>query len=102
MARVRGAVRTRPHRISCGVADGRSGPPTPTSRTVTLVAVGAAAVFAAAAITLGLVGEQLWGGWYWPALVFAAGESTLSVFGPVWLLGIAQRRLNQSFRWPVR
>src|SRR5207344_3298104 len=34
------------------------------SRTVTLVAVGAAALFAAAAIALGLVGEQLWGGWY--------------------------------------
>ncbi|HEY6687055.1 MAG TPA: acyltransferase [Propionibacteriaceae bacterium] len=68
------------------------------SRTVTLVAVGAAAVFAAAAIALDVVG-QLWGGWYWPALVFAAGESTLSVFGPVWLLGVAQRRLNRSFRW---
>ncbi|HEX3198026.1 MAG TPA: acyltransferase [Propionibacteriaceae bacterium] len=52
------------------------------SRIVTLVAVGAAAVFAAAAIALDVVG-QLWGGWYWPALVFAAGESTLSVFGPV-------------------
>ena len=70
------------------------------SRTVTLVAVGAAAVFAAAAIALGVVGEQLWGGWYWPALVFAAGESTLSVFGPVWLLGVAQRRLNRSFGGP--
>jgi hypothetical protein len=30
MARVRGAVRTGHHGISCGVADGRSGPPTPT------------------------------------------------------------------------
>jgi hypothetical protein len=72
------------------------------SRTVTLAVVGAAGVFAAAAIALGVVGEQLWGGWYWPALVFAAGESTLSVFGPVWLLGVAQRRLNRSFRWAVR
>ena len=42
---------------------------------------------------------KLWGGWYWSALVFAAGESTLSVFGPVWLLGVAQQRLNRSFRW---
>ena len=33
-------------------------------------------------------------------VVFAAGESTLSVFGPVWLLGVAQRRLNRSFRGP--
>jgi hypothetical protein len=42
------------------------------SRIVTLAAVCAAAVFAAAAIALDVVGEQLWGGWYWPALVFAA------------------------------
>jgi hypothetical protein len=68
------------------------------SRTVTLVAV-AAAAFAASAVVLGVAGEQLWGGWHWPAFVFAAGESTLSVFGPVWLLGVAQRRLNRSFRW---
>jgi len=69
------------------------------SRTVTLAAVGASAAFAASAVAVGVVGEQLWGGWHWPALVFAAGESTLSVFGPVWLLGVAQRRLNRSFRW---
>jgi hypothetical protein len=31
--------------------------------------------------------------------VFTAAESTLSVFGPVWLLGVAQQRLNWSFRW---
>jgi hypothetical protein len=69
------------------------------SRTVTLAAVGASAAFAASAVALGVVGEQLWGGWHWPAVVFAAGESTLSVFGPVWLLGVAQRQLNRSFRW---
>jgi fucose 4-O-acetylase-like acetyltransferase len=69
------------------------------SRTVTLVAVGAAAAFAASAVVLSVAGEQLWGGWHWPAFAFAAGESTLSVFGPVWLLGVAQRRLNRSFRW---
>jgi hypothetical protein len=68
------------------------------SRTVTLLAVGAAAVFAASAVALDVVGD-LWGGWHWPAFVFAAGESTLSVFGPVWLLGVAQRRLNRSFEW---
>jgi hypothetical protein len=69
------------------------------SRTVTLVAVCAAAAFAAFAVALGVAGDRLWGGWHWAALVFAAGESTLSVFGPVWLLGVAQRRLNRSFRW---
>jgi hypothetical protein len=31
--------------------------------------------------------------------VSLATESTLSVFGSVWLLGVAQRRLNRSFRW---
>jgi MFS family permease len=67
------------------------------SRTVTLVAVGAAAAFAASAVALGVVGDQLWGGWHWPAFVFTAGESTLSVSGPVWLLGVAQQRLNRSF-----
>jgi MFS family permease len=69
------------------------------SRTVTLVAVGAAAAFAASAVALGVVGDQLWGGWHWPAFVFTAGESTLSVSGPVWLLGVAQQRLNRSFPW---
>ena len=63
------------------------------------MAVAAAAALAASAVALGVTGEQLWGGWYWPAFVFAAGESTLSVFGPVWLLGVAQRRLNRSFGW---
>jgi hypothetical protein len=69
------------------------------SRTVTLVAVGAAAAFAASAVALGVIGDQLWGGWHWPAFGFTAGESTLSVFGPVWLLGVAQQRLNRSFPW---
>ena len=81
------------------MANSRSGPAPSTEPDLTLAVVGAAAVFAVAAITLDVVGEQLWGGWYWPAFVFAAGESTLSVFGPVWLLGVAQRRLNRSFRW---
>jgi hypothetical protein len=48
-----------------------------------MVAVGAADAFAACAVALRLTGDQLWGGWHWPPFVFAAGESTLSVFGPV-------------------
>jgi hypothetical protein len=36
------------------------------------------------------------GGWTWPALAFAALEGTLAVFGAVWLLGTAQRRLDRS------
>jgi hypothetical protein len=30
--------------------------------------------------------EQLFGGWNWPALILAAIESMLTVFGSVWLL----------------
>jgi len=69
------------------------------SRTATLIAVGTAAVFALAVVGLGVDAGELWGGWHWPAFVFAAGESTLSVFGPVWLLGVAQRRLDRPIRW---
>jgi len=69
------------------------------SRAVTLIAVVAAGAFALAIVALGIDDEQVWGGWRWPALVFAAGECTLSVFGPVWLLSVAQRRLDRPLRW---
>ena len=36
---------------------------------------------------------HLLGGWHWQALVFAAVEGVLTVFGSIWLLSIAQRRL---------
>jgi fucose 4-O-acetylase-like acetyltransferase len=68
-------------------------------RTVTLAAIGASAAFALSLAAFGVAGEQIAGGWHWPAFVFAAGESTLSVFGPVWLLGVAQRRLTRRLRW---
>lgn len=69
------------------------------SRTATLAAVAVFAVLVASADTLGVVEEQLWGGWHWPAFVLAALTSTLAVFGPVWLLGVAQRHLNRRLRW---
>ncbi len=69
------------------------------SRAVTLVAVVVVAGFVASAGALGLVEEHLWGGWHWPALTFAVLESILVVFGPVWLLGEAQRHLDRQFRW---
>jgi fucose 4-O-acetylase-like acetyltransferase len=69
------------------------------SRTATLVTLGAAGLFVAAVILLGIDLEQLSGGWNWPALLFAAGESTLSVVGPVWLLAVAQQHLDRDFRW---
>lgn len=69
------------------------------SRAVTLVTVVVLAGFVASANPLGVVEEDLWGGWNWPALTFAALESILVVFGPVWLLGQAQRYLDRQFRW---
>jgi hypothetical protein len=46
------------------------------------------------------IDEQTWGGgWNWYALVFATLESALTVFGPVWLLAVAQRRLNRPLPW---
>jgi fucose 4-O-acetylase-like acetyltransferase len=69
-------------------------------RTAALTAVGALAVFTVAGVALGGIGGDTWrGGWHWEALVFAASESALAVFGPVWLLGAAQRHLNQRLRW---
>jgi len=42
--------------------------------------------------------RRSWSGWHWPALAFCAIESTLTVFGSVWLLGVSQRRLNRQVR----
>jgi fucose 4-O-acetylase-like acetyltransferase len=69
------------------------------SRAVTMAAIGAAAVFMATANALGVTEDRLAGGWHWPALLFVAGESTIAVFGSVWLLGAAQRHLNRPLRW---
>lgn len=70
------------------------------SMVVTVAAVVAFGVFTAAGAVLGVVGEETWeGGWTWDAFVFPALESVLSVFGPVWLLGAAQRHLERRFRW---
>jgi hypothetical protein len=66
------------------------------SRTVTLAAVVA---FGGLALTAGASDrvEELRGGWNWLALGFAAVESVLTVFGPVWALGLAQHRLGRPF-----
>ena len=70
------------------------------SRTVSLMTIAAFGVFIAAGFISDGVGEETWaGGWHWHALTFAALESTLAVFGPVWMLGVAQRRLNRAFWW---
>ena len=70
------------------------------SRTATLAAAGGFAVLVAwGAVSGGLAGDTWTGGWHVEALMFAALESTLAVFGPVWLLAVAQRRLDRTLRW---
>jgi hypothetical protein len=43
--------------------------------------------------------DEPMGGWHWQAVVFAALEATIAVFGSVWLLGLAQRHLGGERRW---
>ena len=62
-------------------------------RTVSLLALAAMAALLTVVGSLDRVDEAM-GGWRWPALVFPVIEVTLAVFGPVWLLGAAQRH------WP--
>jgi fucose 4-O-acetylase-like acetyltransferase len=61
-----------------------------------IVAFGLYTAFAAG----GGVAEETWGGgWNWYAFAFTALENSLTVFGPVWLLAVAQRRLNRRLRY---
>lgn len=70
------------------------------SRNATLAAVGGFAVFAGSGAALGVIDDQTWGGgWHLDAFMFAALESTLALFGPVWLLAVAQRHLDRHLRW---
>jgi hypothetical protein len=64
-----------------------------------LCSLAAAGLLALVIVLIGVDLEQLWGGWHWAAFLFAAGESFLVVFGPIWLLSVAQRRLERSLRW---
>ena len=60
----------------------------------------AAAVMAAFLVLAGVRNQidNLLGGWHLPALLFPAIESILIVFGSVWLLAVAQQRLNRKPR----
>ena len=64
-------------------------------RAVTLVGVVGAAGLGGAAFALGDLAD-LPGGWHWVAMSFAAVESVLTVFGSVWWLSAAQRRLGRG------
>jgi hypothetical protein len=67
-------------------------------RTTTLLAVAAMAAFLTVVCLLDVVDASM-GGWHWLALLFAAIEITLTVFGSVWLLAVGQRHLNRPLRW---
>jgi Acyltransferase family len=61
-------------------------------RLITVVATGAMIGLLTLVGALDLVGQAM-GGASWPAAGFAVVESTLSIFGAVWVLGAAQRHL---------
>lgn len=44
-------------------------------------------------------GEDAMGGWNALALLFTLAETALAVFGPVWMLGVAQRLLDRPIPW---
>jgi hypothetical protein len=69
-------------------------------RKVSLLAVCGFGVFIAVGFAFGGVGEETWkGGWTWDAVAFATFECTLAVFGSIWMLAVAQRRLDRSLAW---
>jgi glucan biosynthesis protein C len=43
--------------------------------------------------------DDMLGGWHWAAVAFACTEAALVVFGPVWLLDLARRRLERRLPW---
>jgi hypothetical protein len=43
--------------------------------------------------------DDLMGGWSWLAAAFALLDAVLGVFGPVWLLSVAQHRLDRRLPW---
>ncbi|WP_350275841.1 acyltransferase [Kribbella sp. HUAS MG21] len=68
------------------------------SRALTSLAAVAMAGLLAVAGSLDAV-DDAFGGWHWLGGVFVVVESTLTVFGSVWLLSAAQRRLNMRYGW---
>jgi hypothetical protein len=64
----------------------------------TVAALIAFGLYTAVGAVIGITEETWGGGWHWQALVFAGLETAVTVFGPVWLLALAQRRLNHELR----
>lgn len=65
------------------------------ARTVTLVAGAAMFLLLAVAGARDVVDTELLGGAHLLAAGFSVADAVLVVFGPVWLLGVAQRRLRR-------
>ena len=63
------------------------------ARSATLLAAVGLGVFIA--LPLDFPMEYAAGGWHWQALLAAVFEGVLTVFGPIWLLSVAQRHLNR-------
>ena len=87
---------TSPHRGRRAVSPPSHGSWSSYARTATLLAV-VAGVGAVQALGVSL--EEMSGGWRWPALMFAAGESAQGAFGAEWPLGAARRHLDRPLRW---
>ncbi|TCN31159.1 acyltransferase-like protein [Kribbella orskensis] len=51
--------------------------------------------------SLELVDDAM-GGWHWAAVAFAVVDAVLTIFGAVWLLSVAQHRLDRRYRWGPR
>jgi hypothetical protein len=90
-------VHARHHRIPARLATAVPDRLRRQCRAATLLAVAAMAAFLLVAGLLDEINSVL-GGPRWPALVFAAIESLLVVFGPVWLLAVAQQRRDRPMR----
>jgi hypothetical protein len=69
------------------------------SRAATLTAAAAMTGVLFVAGERDVVEEELMGGVHWLALGFSLTECVLVVFGPVWLLAVAQRWLRRELPW---
>jgi hypothetical protein len=69
------------------------------SRTATLAAALAMSLLLLVAGLRDVVEEELMGGPHLLALGFSLADCVLVVFGPVWLLAVAQQRLTQPLPW---
>lgn len=69
------------------------------SRTVTLAAAAAMSLLLIVAALRDAVEDELMGGAHWLALGFSLADCALVVFGPVWLLAVAQQHLTQPLPW---